>query len=147
MADIIPQDDDILIDATEAAAGDAALPELEEEAGPKLPHGATRQDDGSVIYQLQYPCAIRYRRRSDNATREETLAQLHLHRLKGGDMMKIQAASADMMVPVAIACSARVPENEQHKMRLFVREMDAADAAAVMEIVGSFLGTGRPTGR
>lgn len=154
MADIMPQgaaidgdDDDILIDTTEGAAGDAAVPDLEEDAGPKLPHGATRQEDGSVIYDLQYSCAIRYRRKSDGATREETLTRLHLHRLKGGDMMKIQAASQDMMVPVAIACSARVPENEHHKMRLFIREMDAADVAAVQEVVLGFLGTGRPTGR
>jgi hypothetical protein len=152
MADIMPQggagdDDDILIDTTEGAA-DPAVPVLAEDGTEQaLPKGAVRQDDGSVLFTLQYPCAIRYRRRSDGATREEQLSELHLRRLTGADMRKISAASPDMMTVVAVACSARMPDAQQHKMKLFFDAMDAADAAAAMEIVSGFLGTGRPTGR
>lgn len=155
MADIMPQggapgdDDDILIDTTGAAA-DPAVPVLAEDgsaAEPALPKGAVRQDDSSVRFTLQYPCAIKYRRRSDGATREEALTELHLHRLTGADMRKITAAPQDMMTVVAVACSARMPDAQQHKMKLFFDAMDAADAAAAMEIVGGFLGTGPKTGR
>lgn len=153
MADIMPQgaaidgDDDILIDTTDGAqaAADPAVPELSEgDAEPELPKGAVRQPDGSVVLAFAYPCAIKYRRRSDQATREETLEQLHLHRLTGADMRAVTAASQDKMIVVAIARSARISEQ---KMGLFYDRMDAADAAAAMEIVSAFLGNGRKTGR
>lgn len=110
-----------------------------------LPAGAQRQDDGSVTYTLRHACAVRYRSTATGATREEAVSSLRLHRLTGADMRAITAASAEMMSVVAIARSTRT---ENHaKMRLIFDAMDAEDAAAVVEIVGGFLGTGRKTGR
>jgi len=133
------------IDAAPAATG--AVPVLSEDgapAAPELPPGAVRQDDGSVVYTLRHPCAIKFRRVSDGATREEAVGSLHLHRLTGGDMRAITAASPDMMTVVAIARSARMNEA---RMKLVFDAMDAEDAAACGEVVSSFLGTGRRTGR
>ena len=48
-----------------------------------LPQGAVRQDDGSVLYTLQYPCIIKFRRQSDGATREESLRLSKLRFDKG----------------------------------------------------------------
>lgn len=157
MADIMPQgaaingdDDDILIDTTDGAAGaavDPALPVLNEDgsaAEPALPKGAVRQADGTIIYTLQHPCTITYRRKSDLSTRDETLERLHLHRLTGADMRAIRAASEDKNLVVAVARSTRMLEG---KMALFFDRMDGEDAIAAMECVGSFLGNGRKTGR
>lgn len=114
-------------------------------AADDLPAGAVRQDDGSVIYTLRHPCVIRYRGTSSGAVREEATTALHLHRLTGADMRAITAASQDMMIVVAIGRSARM---ENHgRMKLIFDAMDAQDAATAGEIVGSFLGTGRKTGR
>ena len=144
MADIMPEGEDVLlIDTAEAAA--PALPVLAEDGtAVALPQGAVRQDDGSVLYTLQYPCIIKFRRQSDGATREESLTELHLHRLTGADMRAITAASTDKMTVVAIARSARMNEA---KMGLFFDKMDGEDATAAGEIVSSFLGTGRKSGR
>ena len=149
MADIMPQgaaaelEEDLLIDATTALEAD--LPELGEDgAGPDLPKGAVRQPDGSVKLKLAYPCTITYRRQSDQSKREEALEELHMHRLTGADMRAITAASSDKMTVVAIARSARMNEA---KLGLFFDRMDAEDAAAAMEVVSGFLGTGRKTGR
>lgn len=136
-------EEDLIIDTTGGEA--AAVPVLHEDgAAPELPPGAVRQEDGSVVFALQYPCAITYRRQSDGAKREEELKQLHLHRLTGADMRAITAASQEKMTAVALARSARMNEA---KMALFFDRMDGADAAAAMEIVSGFLGTGRKTGR
>jgi hypothetical protein len=154
MADIMPQggppadDDDILIDTTEgASAADPALPVLNEDgsdAEAKLPKGAVRQADGSIILTLQHPCAITYRRKSDGAQREEELKQLHLHRLTGADMRAVSAASTEKNLVVALARSTRIMEG---KMALFFDRMDGEDAVAALECVSSFLGNGPKTGR
>lgn len=108
-----------------------------------LPPGAARQDDGTVRYTLQYPCVVKYRRPSGDI-REESVTELHLHRLTGADMRAVQAAKSDAGIVVAIARSSRINEA---KMNLIFDRMDGADAAAVGGIVSDFLGTGRKTGR
>jgi hypothetical protein len=139
-------DDAVILDlADDAAPAAAALPTLNEN-GPAddLPPGAVRQDDGSVLYTLHHPCTIKFRRQSDGATREEALTELRLHRLTGADMRAITAVKPEQMTVVAIARSARINEA---KMALFFDVMDASDATAAGEVVSSFLGTGRRTGR
>lgn len=147
--DILAIDDrgDLTIDTQNEVVAGAAVPVLAEDGAPapqELPPGAQRQSDGSVIYTLRHACAIKFRRASDGATRQEAVGSLHLHRLTGGDMRAITAASSDMMTVVAIARSAKMAEA---RMKLVFDAMDAEDAAACGEVVSSFLGTGRRTGR
>ena len=93
---------------------------------------------------LLTPVTLRYRRSSSSETREETLAELHLHRLTGADMRAISAASKEAQAAVAIARSARISEA---KFAAIYDRMDGADIGFAARVLEHFLGSGPKTGR
>ncbi len=138
---------DIIVDLDEAQQLQPAadVPVLDEDGAlSDLPKGAEPQPDGSVIYALRHPRVLKFRRSSEGTVREEPIDTLHFHRLTGADMRAVAAVKSEQMSVVAIAKSTRINEA---KMGLIFDRLDGEDAAAAGEIVGSFLGPGRKTGR
>lgn len=134
-----------ILDDLSGPASDDGVVTLDDAApADKLPQGAVRQGDGSVVYALLHPVTLRYRGTAGGAVTEETLDRLHLHRLNGRDMRAVMAAKDDAAVMVACARAARM--NEARWAAWFDR-MDGADAAAIGTVVAGFLERGRPTGR
>jgi hypothetical protein len=132
-------------DAGEATGEDTPVVVLDEAAAADpLPERAVRNEDGSITLPLLYPVTLKFKKASSGDVREETLEELVMRRLTGADMRAITAASNGHMVAVGIARSARIGEAKM--MALFDR-MDGADANAAAQVVGFFLGSGRPTGR
>lgn len=151
MADIAPADG-IVVDIYEegapaaAAAMDPDVVEIPDDDGGAqgMPKHAEMLPDGSVRLPLRMPVVLRFRQGATGATREETLAALHMHRLTGTDMRAISAASKDAMAPVAIARSARMSEA---KFSAIYDRMDGADIGFAARVLEHFLGNGPTTGR
>jgi hypothetical protein len=150
MADIAPVEG-VVVELDEegvpaaAAVVDPDVVEIGEDDGAQgLPKHAELRPDGSVHLPLKMPVTLRYRHGASGATREETLAALHMHRLTGADMRAISAASKDAMAAVAIARSARMAEA---KFSAIYDRMDGADIGFAARVLEHFLGNGPTTGR
>jgi hypothetical protein len=108
------------------------------------PAGAVLQADGSVIYTLAYPFTCRYRDQAGVVHNDPPVKTLHLQRLKGRHRKELSdAAKGDDFRAQMIASSARV---DLAKAMLWHNEMDEADIAAVLRVVGFFMRPGLQTG-
>ncbi|MBR0643986.1 hypothetical protein [Plastoroseomonas hellenica] len=125
---------------TPTAAADVVVLPDDEAGQDALPENAALQEDGSVILTLMRPVTLRSRRPGSEVVSEEPVTQLHLHRLNGADMRAVTSSKKDTMV-VAAARSARIGEL---KFGAIHDLMDGADVVALLDVVASFLGNGRP---
>ena len=151
MADRAVAVEEVVVDLDEpalAAAPPAVDPDVVElpegegaEDAPKLPRQAALLPDGRVKLALRYPVTLRLRQAGQE--REETFAELLMHRLTGGDLRAI-AAAGDNAFPMTLSRCARIPLAKA--VALYDR-MDAADVMAAVEVVGFFMPGGRTTGR
>ncbi len=141
----------VLIDMTEpgdagdpaTAGADGVVVVAEDTAvGEELPSNAALQSDGSVILKLRYPVTMRWRRSSSDQVREETHAELHMHRLNGAAMRAIMSAGQGHAVTTGIAKSCRMQQAVFDKV---YDMMDGADAAAAARVFSFFLDGGTPT--
>lgn len=149
MADISPAEGIVVeLDEEGAPAGadpaDGDVVEIREgDDGEGLPKHAAVQPDGSVMLPLLRPVTLRFRK-GGGEVREETLAEMHLHRLTGADMRAIAAASREAQAMVAIARSARIPAA---KFSAIFDRMDGADIGAAARVLDHFLASGPRSGR
>lgn len=151
MADIAPAGDVIIeieeggaLAAQAAPVADPDVVDIEADDGTGLPKHAVPQKDGSVLLPLHAPVALRFRKGAEGEVREETFAEMRMHRLVGADMRAISAASREAQPSVALARSARMPEA---KFSALFDRMDAADVAAAARVLDHFLASGPKTGR
>jgi hypothetical protein len=128
---------------TTGAAGSDVVDIKEDKDQDDLPDHAVKNADGSITLPLLYPVVLKFRRPSGDI-REESLAELVLHRLTGADMRAISSSNRDGLSTVAIARSARINEA---KMNAWFDRMDGADTVAAGQVVAHFLGNGPKTGR
>ena len=112
----------------------------EDDAEDRLPAHAVSNEDGTVTLPLLFPRSVKWR--TSGATREEVYDHLVFHRLTGADLRAVNAVTGEKMAVVAIARSTRISEM---KMGPLYDRLDGADATAAMQVVTSFLGTGRKT--
>lgn len=140
---------DVVVLAEEPEAAAAPVPDdavtIDEAAGKtKLPDGAELLPDGSVRLVLRIPVTVKYRSARSAEITEERTEELRLHRLTGGALRAIQAASPGAQSVVALSHSARMSEA---KFAPLYDRMDAADANAAAQVVLYFLEPGPKTGR
>lgn len=140
---------DIIIDLDDeeagqaAASGEAPIDDAAAgEAASGLPGHSRLQPDGSVVLELRYPVTLRLKK--GETVREEVIDRLHLKRLNGSDMNAIGAAARADVIEVGIGRSSGIPAV---RFAQIFRRMDAMDILAANQVVESFLGIGRPTGR
>lgn len=151
MADIAPHGEEHLVvelgeepGAAPAEAEPGVVEIAEEEADDDgIPARAIRNEDGSITLPLLTPVVLRFRRPGADQVREETVERLVMHRLTGKDLRAVTAAKKDQAI-VGAARSARIAEP---KFNAIFDQMDAADAAGALAVVGHFLGAGQKTGR
>lgn len=133
--------DDGPVGAT-AAKADLVEPEAGAPAATvTLPPHAVALDDGTVRLPLRFPVTLRIQKGSD--VREETVSELHFHRLTGADMRAVMSAGKNAGV-VSIARATRIP---QHRFDAIYDRMDGADIYAADKVVDFFLSPGQPSGR
>ena len=108
---------------------------------PRLPRQAVLLPDGRVKLPLRYPVMLRMRQAGQ--VREESYAELEMHRLTGADLRAIIAAG-DNAGPTALSRTTRIP---LARCQVLYDRMDAADVMAAVEVVGFFAPAGRTTGR
>lgn len=133
--------DEIALDAAEGEAADV----VDEQSDPAeaLPKGARKNADGTVTLTLRYPKELTIK--SDRGVRTEKKTELTFHRLNGGDIRAIQAASRESQVDVMLARSTKL---KQVVVRALFDKMDASDCADAIKVVeGFFGGSGPTTGR
>lgn len=150
MADHGRPEDEVVVDLEEpapaaAAPAEADVVELPEGEGaadaPRLPRQAVLLPDGRVKLPLRYPVTLRMRQAGQ--VREESYAELEMHRLTGADLRAIIAAG-DNAGPTALSRTTRIP---LARCQVLYDRMDAADVMAAVEVVGFFMPAGRTTGR
>nr|WP_278520474.1 hypothetical protein [Brucella anthropi] len=108
----------------------------------RLPDHAIQNDNGSVTLPLLYPQTLTIRKAGK--TREEKYSELTFHRLNGADHRAISATSEESSNVVAFARSTRI---SQAIMNALYDKLDAADITAASQVLSSFLGNGRKTGK
>lgn len=94
---------------------------------------------GPVVYPLLYPVELR---RADGSV-AETITELTLHRLKGGDARRVMNArdkGTGEFIAALVGASARIPPST-------FEQLDGEDITAAMEIAGTFLGSAPPTSK
>lgn len=95
--------------------------------------------EGPVVYTLLYPVELR----KADGTVAETITELTLNRLKGGDTRRVMNArdkgTGEFIATLVGAC-ARIPPST-------FEQLDGADITAAMEIAGAFLGSAPPTSK
>jgi hypothetical protein len=92
---------------------------------------------GPVVHPLLHPVELK---RADGGV-VETIHELQLHRLKGGDARKVLNArekGAGDFIAALVCASARIPPST-------FDQLDAEDITAVAEVAGSFLGSAQAT--
>lgn len=151
MADHAVAVEEVVVDLDEAAPPAAPAPaeadvvDLPEGEGPadapRLPRQAVLLPDGRVKLPLRYPVMLRMRQAGQ--VREETYAELEMHRLTGADLRAIMAAGDDAG-PMALSRTTRIA---LARCKALYDRMDAADVMAAVEVVGFFMPAGRTTGR
>lgn len=151
MAEHARTEEEVVVDLEEPAPAAAApaeadvvdLPEGEGAAAdaPRLPRQAVLLPDGRVRLPLRYPVTLRMRQAGQ--VREESYAELEMHRLTGADLRAIIAAG-DNAGPTALSRTTRIP---LARCQVLYDRMDAADVMAAVEVVGFFMPAGRTTGR
>jgi hypothetical protein len=108
-----------------------------------LPARAIRNGDGSITLPLLFPVTLTVRS-AQRGTRSEAYASLTLHPLVGADLRAVQAASKESQPVVMLARSARIREGV---MNVLFDKMAGRDINDASDIVDSFFGNGRKTGR
>ncbi|MTW19089.1 hypothetical protein GJ689_23095 [Rhodoplanes serenus] len=133
----------VVVDEDPGDAAPAVVDEDAEDVGGSLPRRAVRHPDGSVTLPLRRPVDLTIRSAAAG-TRSETYAALTFHRLAGGDLRAIAAASKETQPVVMLARAARL---RQPIMSALFDRLDAADVADAVRVVESFFGSGPTTGR
>lgn len=91
----------------------------------------------STPLTLKYPVELK---RADG-TVTETITELQMHRLKGGDaraIMNKRDKGTGEFIAALVCASARIPPST-------FDQLDAEDITAAAEIAGDFLGSAPPT--
>lgn len=92
---------------------------------------------GAIVHPLKHPVELR---RADGSV-TETITELQLHRLKGGDARKVLNArekGAGDFITALVCASARIPPST-------FDALDAEDITALAEVAGGFLGSAQGT--
>jgi hypothetical protein len=121
----------------------AAIVDEDADLQGSLPARAIRNGDGSITLPLLMPVTLTVRS-AQRGTRSETYSVLTLHPLVGADLRALQAASKESGAVVMLARSARIREGV---MNVLFDKMSGRDITEASEVVESFFGSGRKTGR
>jgi hypothetical protein len=140
---IEPEQDEVRLQETAETALEEDVVHEDQAPADELPKRAKLNADGTVTLTLLYPTSLKVVAAGE-VRREDHFEQLTFHRMTGGDLMALQATSAETVISAAFARSTKL--NPAIATALF-RKLDAADARAAGEVIGFFLNGGGRTGR
>ncbi|MFD1792075.1 hypothetical protein ACFSE0_10545 [Ochrobactrum teleogrylli] len=142
--EVLPIKDVVVDEDNPASLALTAAADVIEDIDPndRLPDRAIQNDNGSVTLPLLYPQKLTIKK--DSKVREETYSELTFHRLNGADQRAIAATSEESTNVVAFSRSTKI---SQAIMNVLYDKLDAADITAAAQVLSSFLGSGRKTGK